>query len=299
MKNILIFLIILTAIPLFSQNKIQIFEQEKNQKGLVKRTVAILPVHNASLNPEFDYLSGNLSAGLRAALNDSNSFVLIDQGAITKKMQELNISVNKFIWEEEAINLSLALGCDVVVFGFYQIDTVKEEITMNFNALDARLRKSAVRQTSKGPLGIEIFKTIKNGSKEMSDKMVLALKPFKELVRLSPQTNAAISLTASGTFLLLASIPLLTVSELYVAPLVKEFEPNTTSFTYEGYQKYSDYYNARIALLYSGFSCIGVGALMIGGSIPLFYFGLKKDVKKVTYFRFEPDHFEAGISLRF
>ncbi len=148
----------------------------------IKRKVAIIPIYNSTKLPDNNFLSTGIADSLRAALQATDSFILIDQTTVEQKLRDANFDINRFIWEDTAVQISEILEADVVVFGFFQLLNPRV-ISINLNALDAQVRKSATTVEIEGPTGVQITTVFDDIAGRMADRMKEVLAPYVKTVK--------------------------------------------------------------------------------------------------------------------
>jgi len=259
LKNKYLFLIILI---LFSLN---LYANENPKDKFVKRKVAIISLFNSSKDPRYDYLVTTISDALRGELSKTGFYEIMDPVTIAKRSKDNKININKFIWENDAINIGESLKSDVVIFGFFSVE--QDKITVYMNALDVAVRKSAINLERSGGLGIGAITLANNISSDMASTMKEKLPPFKSKVKLAPMNIAGIVLAPTGATIAVAGTALLVYDLIGYSQEVKLKETNKDAGG--TFEQYKTAYDTYIGLFYSGVTMIAIGGTLAIVSIPL------------------------------
>ncbi len=289
-KYLLLFVNLLLITSLFSQTQ-----------NLVKRTVSILPAYNSGFNQDYNYLSQIIAGALSSSLRNSGDFVVFDDEKINKGLSDCGISESQYIWEADAIRVAETIGSSVIVAIFFQIDERNKQIRINFNAIDASTRKSAVTLSVQGSTGVTIIDTINQAAESMKTDMQRELAPYMAPFIFSPMSKIAISLTSVGGSLLIASIPVMIVGFAYFYPLVSEYLPTGDGITLDSHLIYDQYYQGLISTFSIGVTAIGLGIILCGVGIPLLVYNINIDKENQFVLEFTPsgNNLYVGLSFKF
>lgn len=282
MKNLLIIILsIFIAVSAFAENE-----------DMVKRKIIILPFVNKNKVAEYNYLSGIIMETVRSVLYETDLYEFTN---FTKTDERLSIyNEEDFINIKKAIEIARGLRADIAVTGQYII--LEKKIMILIHAIDIFTGELVAITKEEGETGLDLFNLVNRSAKDIYDKIIINFPMMKKAeydkkmvriagIKLTAMTKAGIGLTAGGSTLLIAGLPLLIYdlagySSVLSAYKLKYLDTRSSRV----YDYYDRSYYIFTGLLLSGIIVSGTGLLLTLAAIPLFVIRIEDSGKKKIAF---------------
>lgn len=286
------------VILLFLFISFNFFAQQKEQKTLVKRTILILPFFNINNVEKYNYIGDTLRDALKSELIKTDYYLFINFSDIENTIKKLKYTNEDTIKEVNAKDLAVRLKADVVVIGKFII--IEEKIMIQIEAIDIFKNQTVASTTTKGEIGLDIFRIIEESTKDMAGKMIESLKMvdktyFDEMNNIikkeqklklksifTPLVKTGIILNSIGGGLALIGLPIL-IYDLAGYSNVVQNKLYNNDRSDAGYQDYLNASYTYIGLFAGSLVAIGVGSIMLIVGIPLIVYDLKKKNRKLSF----------------
>jgi len=275
-------------------------KSDKNQEK-IKRTIAILPIANQNNAAEYNYLVYTIRDALKAQLLHTDQFLFSSFSDIDNELARMNIKDQAIIGEENAKSVALKVKADVVVIGKFVV--IADKIMIQMEAFDIFINQSVASSSTRGEVGLDIFRIIDDVSINMADKMSKKLtmvdktyfdemlKTQEEFIkkkrkldrqmsfRLSKINTAGLALAVTGGVFIASGIVLLVYDLGFYMDKVKEYHKIGITDSSQ-YDEYLTVYKNHIAFFSVGLTSLILGDVTTAAGIPLLVYKDKK--KKVS-----------------
>lgn len=272
-------------------------DEKTIKDDLVKRTIVILPFLNKNNADKYAYIAETLRNALKAKIVEVKNFNLVSFSATDAKIVQSGHTYESALVEANAIDLTFKLKADIVIKGEYII--IEDQIMIQIDAVDVFTRQTAISISSKGDVGLDLFRVIDESTVNMTESLKNKFKEtkrsyFTEMTKLmqkeqmlkifTPQVKTGIALCSAGGLLFLSGLPILIYDLAYYMMNVLDInqsycsDNSNVSDTVKD-QKYKEYeisfYTFHSLLNYS-IAALGLSIIFSGVGIGLIAYK-KKD----------------------